>query len=238
MTPRALPAITRPKCFWLLLVTLLTTANIAALAGPNVHIKKGVVATNNPNAVFVPPLSPLGKWKPFGTSCPRFFPTITSGNLAGLINSNLYGIAPNNSVTFAIAVQNTGNAPAYNVELLEIIPLDPLDRPACFEISGFCVRRGNGTAMSFTTGPGGHGRVRINLGPPLAPGLPLNPSGTNIAIITFNAKLLPQLHSACCENKTQLTHFAASPNGPDLVGGNTGRAFSDSARLCRKQHPY
>lgn len=237
MTPRSFPASTRAKCFWLLLIALLTTANIAALGGPQVLIKKGAVATNNPNAVFVPPLFPAGKWKPFGVSCPRFFPTITSGNLGGLINSDLYGIAANNSVTFAIAVQNTGNAPAYNVELAEIIPLDPLDRPACFETSGFCVRRGNGTAMPFITAPGGHGRTLIKLGAPLAPGLPFNPSGTNIVIITFNAKLLPQLHSPCCENRTQLTHFAASPGGPDLVGGNTGPAFSDSARLCRKHHP-
>lgn len=212
---------------------------IAAKPMPKLVIKKGVVATNNPSAKFAPPLSPAGKWKPFGSSCPRFNGTITSANLAGLINSNLNGVAAGNRVTFAIAIQNTGTGPAYDVELIETMPLDPVDRPACFAVlTNFCVRRGDGTPLPFTTAIAGHGRTRIKLGgAPLAAGFPLNASGTNIAIITFNAQVVSNLHLECCENKAELLHYAATPNGPDLVAGSSSPAYHDSARLCRSLHP-
>ncbi|HMG04360.1 MAG TPA: hypothetical protein VK581_02790 [Chthoniobacterales bacterium] len=213
--------------------------DIAAKPIPKLVIKKGVVATNNPNAKFAPPLSPAGKWKPFGSSCPRFNGIITSGNLAGLIHSNLNGVAAGNRVTFAIAIQNAGTAPAYDVEVIETMPLDQVDRPACFEVlTNFCVRRGNGTPLPFTTALAGHGRTRIKLGGgPLAPGFPSNPTGTNIAIITFNAQLVSNLHLECCENKAEVAHYAATPNGPDLVAGSSSLAYHDSARLCRSPYP-
>lgn len=207
---------------------------IAAKPLPKLVIKKGVVATNNPNAKFAPPLSPAGKWRPFGSSCPRFNGIITSANLAGLINSNLYGVAAGNRVTFAIAIQNIGTAPAYDVELIETMPLDPVDRPACFQVlTNFCVRRGNGTLLPFTTALAGHGRTRIKLG-----GAPLaasNVSGTNIAIITFNAQRVSNPVLECCENKAELANYASSQNGPNLVVGSSP-ANQDSARLCRS--PY
>jgi uncharacterized repeat protein (TIGR01451 family) len=203
--------------------------DIAAKPLPKLFIKKGVVATNNPNATFAPPLSPAGKWKPFGSSCPRFSGTITSANLAGLINSNLNGVAAGNQVTFAIAIQNIGTSTAFDVEVIDTIPLDPVDRPACFSVvTNFCVRRGNGTPLPFTTAVAGHGRTRIKLAP-LAAGA--------IAIITFNAQLVPNLHLECCENKAELVHYAKSPNGPDLVAGSSSPDYHDSARLCRSLYP-
>lgn len=212
--------------------------DIAAKPIPKLVIKKGVVATNNPTAKFAPPLSPAGKWKPFGSSCPRFNGAITSANLAGLVNSNLYGVAAGNRVTFAIAIQNTGTGPAYDVEVIETIPLDPVDRPACFDVlPNTCVRKGNGTSLPFTSAIAGHGRIRIKLGAPLAPGFPPNPTGTNIAIITINAQLVSNLHLECCENKAELVHYAATPNGPDLVAGSSSPAYHDSARLCRSPYP-
>lgn len=203
--------------------------DIAAQPMPKLVIKKGVVATNNPNAQFAPPLNPAGKWKPFGSSCPRFYGTITSANLAGLINSNLYGVAAGNRVTFAIAIQNIGTSPAYDVEVIETMPLDPVDRPACFEVlTNFCVRRGNGTVLPFTTAIAGHGRTRIKLAP-LAAGV--------IAVITFNAQLVSGLHLKCCENNAELVHYAATPNGPNIVAGSSSPAYHDNARLCRSPYP-
>lgn len=200
--------------------------DIAAKPLPKLVIKKGVVATNDPNAQFAPPLSPAGKWKPFGPSCPRFNGTITSANLAGLINSNLNGVAAGKQVTFAIAIQIIGTSTAYDVEVIETIPLDPVDRPACFDVlTKFCVRRGNGTALPFTTALAGHGRTRIKLAP-LAAGA--------IAIITFNAQLVSNLQN-CCENKTEVVHYARNPNGPNLVAGSPSPDNHDSARVCR---PY
>jgi uncharacterized repeat protein (TIGR01451 family) len=142
-----------------------------------------------------------------------------------LINSNLNGLAAGNRVTFAIAIQNIGTSPAYDVELTDTMPLDQVDRPACFEgITKFCVRRGNGTVLPFTTALGGHGRTRIKLSAPLAPGA--------IAIITFNAQLVSNLQLSCCENKAELIHYARNPNGPNLVAGSSPDNH-DSARLCR-----
>jgi hypothetical protein len=209
--------------------------DIAAKPLPKLVIKKGVVATNNPNAQFAPSLTPAGKWKPFGSSCPRFNAAITSGNLTGLISSNLNGVAAGNLVTCAIAIQNTGTSLAYDVEVIETMPLDPVDRPACFEVvTNFCVRRGNGAPLPFTTALAGHGRTRIKLGAPLAPA---NSTGTNIAIITFNARLVSNLHLKCCENKAEVVHYAATPNGPDLVAGSSSPAYRDTARLCRSPYP-
>ncbi|MFY9824103.1 MAG: LamG domain-containing protein [Thermoanaerobaculia bacterium] len=200
---------------------------------PKLSIKKGVVATDDPQGVFTPALVPPGIWKPFGTSCPRFTPNVNSGNLGGLINSDLSNVDANDSVTFAIAVENTGGAPAYDVDLADTIPLDPLDAPSCFNVtSAFCIRRGNGTAIPFTTAIGGHGRTIIHLGAPLAPGSPFNAAGTNIVIITFNAQLLPNIKPGCCSNRADLLHYSSQPGGPDFVGAGFTPPFSDNATVC------
>jgi len=200
---------------------------------PQLVIKKGVVASNNPNAVFTPPLTPSGKWKPFGTSCPRFNGTITSSMLSGLVDSNASGLAAGNTVTFVIAIRNIGTAPAYDVELREIFPLDEVDRPACFAISTpFCVRLGNATAMPFTSAIAGFGRTRLKLTNPIAGA---NSLGTDTVIITFNAQLISPTKMDCCENKTELIHYAAQLNGPDLVNGSTSAAYHDTARVCVKR---
>jgi uncharacterized repeat protein (TIGR01451 family) len=201
---------------------------------PHLVIKKGVAASNNSHAVFTPSLTPAGKWKPFGTSCPRFNGIITSAILPGLVNSNVSGLAAGNWVTFVIAIRNTGTAPAYDIELREIFPLDEVDRPACFSISTpFCVRRGNGAAIPFTTATAGHGRIGIKLASPIAGS---NSTGTDVAIVTFNAQIISPVKMDCCENKTELVHYAAQPNGPDLVGSSTSLDYHDAARVCAKRY--
>lgn len=204
------------------------------LREPHLQIMKGVVATDNPNGVFKPSLTPSGKWKPFGTSCPAFNPLINSANLGGLINSDLSNVDANDWVTFAIAIENTGGAPAYDIELSDIIPLDALDKPSCFEpdFTGLCVHGGNGTSIPFTTAPGGHGRTIIKLATPLAPGSPSNPTGTNIAIITFSARLIPNIMPGCCDNLARLDNYASQPNGPDFVDAGFTPPFEDRARIC------
>jgi len=203
------------------------------LREPKLSITKGVVATDDPQGVFTPALTPPGVWKPFGTSCPSFNPNVNSSNLGGLINSDLSNVDANDSVTFAIAVENTGGAPAYDVELADTIPLDALDAPACFNVtSAFCVQRGDGTPIPFTTSIGGHGRTRIQLGAPLPPGSPFNATGANIAIITFNAQLLPTIKPGCCSNRADLLHYSSQPGGPDFVSAGFTPPFSDNATVC------
>ncbi len=220
---------------------------------PKLVIKKGVVATDNPYGVFNPPLIPTGKWKPFGvgSSCPRFNGTIVSAvgltsisgaaSLGGLINSNLYNVDANDWVTFAIAIENTGGAPAYDIQLDDIIPLNANDSgPLCFtpDYPTLCVRRGSGggTQIPFTTHLGGHGRTIIDLtGTPLDPLTSITAgTGTNIIIITFNAQLLPvpDIQPGCCDNRTDLLHYSSTSSGPDFVGAGFTPPFSDTATVC------
>ncbi len=205
------------------------------LREPRLSITKGVVATDNPKGVFDPALNPSGIWKPFGTSCPAFNPPYIDANVGGLTNSNLSNVDANDSVTFAIAIENTGGAPAYEIELSDIIPLDPRDRLSCFGItSGLCVRRGNGPPIPFTTAIGGQGRTIIKL-----PGVSLDPlnsttavTGTNILIITFNAQLISDIKPGCCSNRADLLHYTSQPGGPDFVSAGFTPPFSDVATIC------
>jgi uncharacterized repeat protein (TIGR01451 family)/fimbrial isopeptide formation D2 family protein len=204
---------------------------------PKLQLTKGVVATDNPHGVFTPALSPTGVWKPYGSSCPDFQNgPITSTSLGGLINSNLSNVDANDQVTFGIAIENTGGAPACEIELADIIPLDPLDKPSCFDpdYSSLCITDGNGAPIPFTTAIGGHGRKIIKLAPGfcLAPGSPANTTGTNIAIITFNAQLHSDITPGCCDNVAQLLHYTSQLGGPDFVGAGFTPPFTDAATLC------
>jgi uncharacterized repeat protein (TIGR01451 family) len=204
---------------------------------PKLQITKGVVATDNPHGVFTPALNPTGVWQPYGSSCPDFQNgPITSATLGGLINSNLSNVDANDHVTFGIAIENTGGAPACEIELADIIPLDPLDKPSCFDpdYSSLCITDGNGTPIPFTTAIGGHGRKIIKLAPGfcLAPGSPANTAGTNIAIITFNAQLHSDITPGCCDNVAQLLHYTSQQGGPNFVDAGLTPPFSDAATVC------
>jgi uncharacterized repeat protein (TIGR01451 family) len=206
--------------------------------GPKLEIKKGIVATDNSNAVFDPTLSPSGKWKPFPATCPAFNGTINSSNLNGLINSNLNNVDPGDIVTFAIAIENTGDSPAYEIELSEILPLDEVPALKCFDpdFSGFCVTDGSGSPIPFTVEQGGRALFIIKLAPGffLEAGSPSNATGTNIAILTFNAQLLNPVNPRmgdCCDNQTQLLNYTSQPGGLRLVNEDLAPP-SDDATFC------
>jgi len=214
-----------------------TTIAQVKVREPKLQIKKGVVATDNPHGVFTPALSPTGVWQPSGSSCPDFHNgPITSATLGGLINSNLSNVDANDTVTFGIAIENTGGAPACEIELADIIPLDQLDKPSCFDadFSSLCITDGSGVQIPFTTAIGGHGRKVIKLAPGfcLAPGSPANTTGTNIAIITFNAQLHSDITPGCCNNVAELTQYTSQSGGPNFVNGGFTPPFKDAASVC------
>jgi uncharacterized repeat protein (TIGR01451 family) len=136
---------------------------------PKLSIKKGVVRTDNPNGqfgvynpstgTFTPGPAPVPTPSMPPSSCPRVplsnTNPINSANLGNFINSDLNSVDAGDWVTFAIAIENTGGAPAYNIELADIIPLDAVDKPSCFEpdFGGLCVTYGNGTPIPFTFTP-------------------------------------------------------------------------------------
>ena len=217
---------------------------------PELSIRKGVIATNNPygeltiNDVSTPLTAGLPVGTPPGvlpTAPPRFTPPINSGNLAGFIGRDLSNVDAGDWVSFAIAIENTGGAPAYNIELADKFPLDAVDLPSCFmpNFNSLSVTYGNGTEIPFTTAPGGHGRIIIKLGLPLDPS---NSAGTNIAIITFEAQLLDNddLKSGCCENKAQLITYTsvANSHAPNFVDAGFGGPFVDTAKVCVGPRAY
>jgi uncharacterized repeat protein (TIGR01451 family) len=204
---------------------------------PNLRIRKGVVATGNTKGMFTPALTPTGKWLPFGVgpSCPRFSAPINSTNLGGLIDSNLNNVDANDDVIFAIAVENIGGAPAFDVELVDGVPVNTLNNElTCFvpDFSTLCVRRGNGAAIPFTAAPppGAPSSRIINLGLSLTPNSPT--SGTNIAIITFKGRIIPKIMPGCCDNTVTLQHYASQPGGPDFASAGFTPPFTDVATLC------
>ena len=182
------------------------------------------------------------------TAPPRFTPPINSANLAGFIGRDLSNVDAADWVTFAIAIENSGGAPAYNIELADIFPLDAVDLPSCFmpNFNSLSVTYGNGTAIPFTTAPGGPGRIIIKLGLPLDPS---NSTGTNIAIVTFEAQLLDKEHlkSGCCENKAQLIRYTSAADilsplpgviQPNFVEAGFGGPFVDAAKVCVGPRAY
>jgi uncharacterized repeat protein (TIGR01451 family) len=210
---------------------------------PALKITKGVVAASNPNAVFTPPPPQVGPVPngpvpfslPGSTICPqpRFTGTITSANLAAHpINNNVSSVDANDCVTFAIVVENTGGSPAYDIKLHDLFPLDSLQNPECFDpnFATLCVTDGMGHAIPFTSGTGFlNGNDPITLQSPL-PGL--SATGSNIAVITFDACVIKAIKPHCCDNIANIESYASTPGGPNFVAAGFGGPFQDSAQVC------
>jgi len=206
------------------------------LREPELSITKGVVAADNPHGVFTPSGSPAVSFTtPPGSACPKFTGTITSGSM---INSDLSGVDAGDQVTFAIAVENSGGAPAYDIDLKDIFPLGPTDGPSCFkpDFDNICVTDGNGVAIPFSTFTAGQGAMGIHLLSPLS----ALPAGSNVAVISFNGTLLDkeQFMAGCCDNKAELTHYASIQTGQDFVQADIGGPFEDVAKVCSGPEPY
>lgn len=224
---------------------------------PKLSIQKGVIATSNPSGVFTinngpaPLTSGLPIATPPSASCACFTPTppITSGSsLAGFIGRDLRNINAGDWVTFAIVVENTGGAPAYEIEVKDTFPLGSDGNPSCFypvfpvSSSLPCVTDGYGSTVPFTfTLSSDHFVIEL-----LQPLDPLNSvtqaTGTNIAIITFpaTAAYKPHLQSDCCPNTATLIRYTSAADivgpplvlQPNFVGAQIGGPFEDTALIC------
>ena len=217
------------------------------MAEPKLRIIKGVVASDNPNAIFSPAAPPSGTFTPPGGSCPRFSGTINSSNIGSLnLNSNISGVDANDKVTFAIVVENQGSSPngVFDVKIRDIFPLGPTDLPSCFvpDFSTLCVTDGTGAPIPFAVGPGGFGSVIIELtdpGPTMGALGPFNPAnGKNIAVLTFDAMLLSDIKSGCCDNRARLENYSNTEGGPNFVAAGFGGPFEDTAQACVGPRPF
>jgi uncharacterized repeat protein (TIGR01451 family) len=219
------------------------------MAEPDVRIMKGVVATDNPNGVFSPtPVGPVTFNSPGSSCATRFNGIINSNGLAtNPINSNISNVDANDTVTFAIVVENLGTGPngAFDVKIRDIFPfgLGGLDLPSCFapDPNSLCVAYGDGTVIPstgyiLTTGPFGTFTIEL-IDPSLTQGAlgPFSPtSGKNIVVITFDAKIIPNIKPGCCDNRAKLENYSNTEGGPNFVTAGFGGPFEDTAEVCVK----
>jgi uncharacterized repeat protein (TIGR01451 family) len=228
------------------------------LREPHLRIRKGIIATNNPNAVFTQPASPQTTPNPTATPPPNAALSLTgmsgivntsamvsSNDLAaGFLDSNLpSGVDANDIVTFAITIENLGGHPAYDVKVEDMIPHDSNGNPTCFTIlpSTIQVKRGTGATVNpllYNIAPAVPTTTGFTVtSTPFLP-IPINAydptSGKNIIVITFQAKLLADIMPGCCDNKAEIKHYASQLNGPDFVTAGFTPPFSDIATVCVK----
>ena len=215
------------------------------LREPNLRIRKGVIATNNPNGLFknqpIPSTGTLAQAPPGATfSLAGISGVVNSTDLkAGLVNSDLSNVDANDLVTFAITIENLGGYPAHEVKMEDIIPHDINGNPTCFTIVPKTIRVKRGTGVTVNS-------ALYNIVPPVptttgftvtfTPAFPINASdptsGKNIIVITFQAELLADIMPGCCDNKAEIKHYVSQLNGPDFVAAGFTPPFDDSAQVC------
>lgn len=221
------------------------------LREPNLKIRKGVIATNNPNGLFSQPASP--QTIPNPTALPPPGPpgaTLSLTGITGVVNSNdlatgvldskLDNVDANDLVTFAITIENQGGHPAFDVKLEDIIPTDTFGDPSCFTIdqSSIKVQLGTGVTVSPTlyvltpTISGGFSLTLLDSIPEL--NATNATTGDNIIVITFQVKLKADITPGCCQNQAKITHYASIANGSDFVAAGFNGPYDDSAEVCIK----
>lgn len=217
------------------------------LREPKLVIRKGIIAADNPKAEFTQPATtpqtqpvataeaPLGV--AFGLN--GVSGVVNSTNLGSLFDSDITGgVDANDTVTFAIVIENKGGAPAYDVNLEDLIPNDN-GKPSCYtpDLNSLKVTRGSGVPVpppfytltsSASNGPGF--TIASNFPVPIAD---FNPtSGLNIVIITFKATLRKDITPGCCRNVATLTNYASQPGGPNFISAGYSPHPSDPAKVC------
>lgn len=214
----------------------LTSTGLAQvkMSEPQLKVTKGVVSTNNPAGIFSPTaVAPAGVTfsKP-GTTGASFTGTITSGGLAAQpIDATLSNVLGSDLVRFCIIVENTGSGPngAFDVSFRDTFDAAKMRIPT----GGLNLRitDGTGAVMGVTDLGGGIFGTGLMLNDPgpssAAPGS-LDPgkttagavinNGRNVAVITYDLQLLPDvLPSDVIRNTATVTNYAATENGPNFV---------------------
>jgi fimbrial isopeptide formation D2 family protein/uncharacterized repeat protein (TIGR01451 family) len=191
-------------------------------AWPELHITKGVVATNEPDGVFSPAIvGPVAFAAP-ATANPRFpaFGINSSGLAASPIDSDLSNVDPGSCVTFAIVVENTGHSPygAFDVIVKDTLPSGYKIPATGLNLS---VTDGNGFPLAYTLLTGGlfgngielnDGTTYGSLGPYTATG------GTNIVVITFDLCVMEGWEpKSLLVNTASLTNYSGQEGCPDYT---------------------
>ena len=212
------------------------------LTQPVLRTTKGIIWTSNPSNVFDPvPPGPFAFLPP--ASAPRWrHGLINSTNLAANpIDSDVRGVDAGDTVSFAIAIENTGSSlnGAFDIVLRDDLPdgyVLPVGGP------NLQVYYGNGSGpIAYTYPVGGPACTGVWPGDPCGPdgsaGTPddlfgygielIDPVGqgvcsaydpnlgNNIILVTFDLQLAEDITPGEVINTSSLVRFAGSENGPN-----------------------
>jgi fimbrial isopeptide formation D2 family protein/uncharacterized repeat protein (TIGR01451 family) len=197
-------------------------------SAPDLRIKKGIVATDNPNGGFSPPTVGPVTFNAPGSATTFTSGTITSANLAtSPIDSNLSGVDNGDLVTYVIVVENRGSGRngAFDVVIKDQLPVG-VTIPA----SGLNLRvtDGAGNPLGFAEIGTGLFEGGIRLDDAVGQGslargvdedgVTQTADGSNIAIIAFDVRVLDNTATARLTNIGEVENYAAEEGGADFTG--------------------
>ena len=189
------------------------------MAGPEVTIEKGVVATTDSHGVLSGTVGGV-TWNTVGTG--GFTGTIDTASLkAAPVNATLTNIGAGATSEIAIVAENTGSEAAFNVALTDS------DIPAglSYVAGSLHVVDGSGDTLSFTqvgvTAANPLGTIEITNS--LAAGSSTN--GSNIAVITFDTVT----DTSAVVPNTKMSDTATITDFTAVAGDNVNRTSTESA---------
>ncbi len=227
------------------------TSNNAAIAptviaAPDLNLSKGVVTTSSAAGIFAPAtVGPVAFTAPQSGS-PSFSGGITSVTLSTApVDSDLSGVDAGDFVKFALVIENTGGAEAFDVNIVDTLP-------ARFQIPGtgpgmnLEVRDGDGNAISYTNASGG-AAVPSDL---FGTGIRLVDTstsdgalesfdvattagnGTNIVVITYDLQVSSTAQpDEAVVNTATIDQYGAADGGNDHTLGSSRSAWTNDATV-------
>lgn len=220
------------------------------LREPILQIKKGIIDSTNPNEEFSSQTTPSGTtFADAGTGGAPFTGSIEtsegggSGNVDGALDADASGLDANDTVRYAVTIQNTGGSGAFDIKLTDSLPTGLVCNPANLNLS---VTLGDGTSVAYTTPSGNDCDFFINFDGDTDDGIELiDPSaGTPVcqhpgvdpalAVIIITYDLVIDTSVASGDeiiNTATLTNYAATDGGPNFLGNNPSNYPNDDASI-------
>jgi fimbrial isopeptide formation D2 family protein/uncharacterized repeat protein (TIGR01451 family) len=219
------------------------TSSSAALApvvvaAPVLNLTKGVVATDAVSPTFSPAtVGPVAFNAPGSAS--SFAGGINSTNLAASpIDSNLSDADAGDLVTFAIVIENTGGANAFDLLIQDTVPPEYLVPGAGLNLQ---VRDGDGNLLAYTGADTDLFGIGIEIDDPTPTTGSINDfdeaqtsgDGSNIIVITYDLELAVAVGpNQTYTNTAELAEYGALDNGRDHTDGSTNDDWIDDATVA------
>lgn len=216
------------------------------LKEPGITVQKGVIASDNPDAVFVPnPPGPVA-FNPPGSN-PSWSGVIASGDndpYTALINSDLEMALSGDMVTFAITLENLGHSSlgAFDVSFKDTLPAEMQIPAGGINLQ---IRRGDGATISYSpvggtateaSGLFDDGIVFADESPSQGVTHVYDPTnGQNLIVITYDLQIVDNVPAGTAiTNTATLLSYAGTDGGPNHVGATpTANINSDNATVTR-----